>query len=332
MWPHKDVIEIVCRYVRATVPRSVRSVQKYYCAFAYIDYDARMEPSTKVIFLNAGTETRKAFLLGIGDTPHTWYHTKNIALHISSANEVTFVRRNKPIDWTGARVFTRLRGTDNQFCGILYDYFAHHHIPANDPINHSYENSAEKISQMPLLALHGIRIPETFIFREESYARNQAYIEERLTFPVVFKTDGSRGRNVHFAENVEELRRLVATKRPEVLALVQPFIENTFDTRTIVAFGEVLGSIKRTRTSGYLNNIAQGALPEVYTLTDAEKAVAIHAAHVCGIDVAGVDMIHTPEGPIILEINKSPQIHGFESVNGFKVFEKIARLMMEKMK
>ncbi len=298
----------------------------------YIDYDARMETSTKVIFLNAGTETRKAFLLGIGDTPHKWYHTKNIALHISPTHEVTFVRRNKPIDWTGARVFTRLRGTDNQFCGILYDYFLHHHIPASDPINHSYENSAEKISQMSLLAMNGIRVPESFIFREESFARNQAYIEERLSFPVVYKTDGSKGRNVHIANTVEELRALVASKQPQVLALVQPFIENTFDTRTIVAFGEVLGSIKRTRTTGYLNNIAQGAIPEVYTLTDTEKEIAIRAAQVCGIDVAGVDMIHTEEGPVVLEVNKSPQVQGFESVHHFKVFEKIARLMMEKMK
>ena len=291
-----------------------------------------METSVKVIFLNAGTETRKAFLAGIGDTPYKWYHTKNIALHISAKGEVIFLRKNKQIDWTGARVFTRLRGSDNQFCGILYDYFAYHHIPASDPINRSYENSAEKISQMSLLAMNGIRVPESFIFREESYAKNQAYIEEHLTFPLVYKTDGSRGRNVHFVENVEELRALIAKKQPEILALVQPFIPNTFDTRTIVAFGEVLGSIKRTRTTGYLNNIAQGAVPEVYTLTDVEKEVAIRSAQICGTDVAGVDMIHTEEGPIVLEVNKSPQIHGFESVHHFKVFEKIAHLMLERMK
>lgn len=290
-----------------------------------------MNSNKKIIFLNAGTETRKAFIRGIGDTPYEWYHTKNIALHISPQGEVIFLRRNKHIDWTGACVFTRLRGTDKQFCGILYDYFAYHHIPASDPINQSYENSAEKISQMSLLAMNGIRVPESFIFREESYARNQAYIEKHLTFPLVYKTDGSRGRNVHFVESVEELRTFISAKQPEILALVQPFIQNTFDTRTIVAFGEVLGSIKRTRTSGFLNNIAQGAVPEVYTLTDAEKEVAILATQVCGTDVAGVDMIHTEEGPIVLEVNKSPQIHGFESVHDFKVFEKIAELMLERM-
>ena len=323
-------------YVQESYGRSWDSIEPTYnehvSKILHIDYDTRMETSKKIIFLNAGTLTRKAFLNGIGDTPYAWYHTKNIALHVSGEGKVIFVRRNKPIDWTGACVFTRLRGTDNQFCGIMYDYFAHHHIPASDPINRSYENSAEKISQMSLLAMHDIRVPESFIFREESYARNQAYIEERLIFPVVYKTDGSKGRNVHFAENVEKLRALVAAKRPNILALVQPFIQNTFDTRTIVAFGEVLGSIKRTRTSGYLNNIAQGAVPEVFTLTDEEKEVAIRAAYVCGTDVAGVDMIHTTEGPIVLEVNKSPQIHGFESVHDFKVFEKIAQLMLERMK
>ena len=115
-----------------------------------------------------------------------------------------------------------------------------------------------------------------------------------------------------------------------MLALVQPFIPNSFDTRTIVAFGNILGSIKRERTSGYLNNVAQGATPSRYALTEAEERIAINAARVCGIDIAGVDMIHTTDGPIVIEVNKSPQIQGFESVHEFKVFTKIAELAAQK--
>lgn len=286
-----------------------------------------MEEKRKYIFLNAGTETRRALVAGIGDFPYEWYHTKNMILHINKDGKPIFVYENVPVDFNSAHVFTRLRANDQQFCGILYDYFRHHHIPASDPINHSYENSAEKVSQMLLLSLAGIRVPETIIFREEGYHSNRAYIEKNCTFPLVFKTDGSKGKNVHYVDTTEELGALVVKKRQHVRALIQPFIENTFDTRTIVAFGKILGSIKRTRTGGHLNNIAQGAEASLYELTEAEQEIAIHSARVCGIDVAGVDMIHTEAGPVILEVNKSPQVHGFESVHKFKVFEKVAELM-----
>jgi RimK family alpha-L-glutamate ligase len=297
------------------------------CYFKSFLYDCGMNNERKFVFLNAGTETRKALIAGIGDSLYEWYHTKNMILHINKEGTPLFVYKNSPISFDGAHVFTRLRAQDQQFCGILYDYFKHNHIPANDPINHSYENSAEKISQMLLLALAGIRIPETIIFREEGYRKNRAYIEEHCIFPLVFKTDGSKGKNVHYVTTIEELDELVDKKKPYIRALTQPFIPNTFDTRTIVAFGTVLGSIKRARTEGHLNNIAQGAQASPYELSEDEKNSAIRSAEICGIDVAGVDIIHTPDGPIVLEVNKSPQVHGFESVHTFKVFEKVAELM-----
>lgn len=284
----------------------------------------------KYILINAGTKTRRAFINGLQNTPTEHFASKKILLHIDTKGTPHFIYNNIPISFENARIFTRLRATDQQFCGILYDYLRHNHIAANDPINHSYANSAEKISQMLILAQQGIRIPETFIFREESFASNEKYILEHTAYPLIYKTDGSRGRNVHYIETPEELKNTILNKKPHVLALIQPFIHNEFDTRTIVAFGEVLGTIKRSRTNGYLNNIAQGATASSYTLTEEEIQIAIRASEVCGIDVAGVDMIHTEAGPIVLEVNKSPQIQGFESVHDFKVFTKVAECMHKK--
>ncbi|MFZ2252962.1 MAG: hypothetical protein WAW13_02170 [Minisyncoccia bacterium] len=289
-----------------------------------------MSQTKKCILLNTGVETRTAFEAGLTDSHTERYHSKKIVLHINEAGVPNFICKNDLIDFTNSFVFMRLRGTDPHFCGMMYAYFAHHNIPVNDPINRSHPYSAEKISQMLFLSLGGIRIPETIIFREESYAANRDYILSHTVFPLVYKIDGSKGRDVHIAHTIDELDTLVQNKRPRRLALIQPFIENTFDTRTLVAFDEVLGSIKRTRASGYLNNIAQGATASPMELTQTEKAVAQVATKVCGIDFGGVDMIHTPEGPIVLEVNKSPQIGGFESVHQFKVFTKIAELMQKK--
>jgi RimK family alpha-L-glutamate ligase len=283
----------------------------------------------KCIILNAGSETRRSLREGLGEVSSVWYKTKRMGLHLQGGT-ATFLYKNLPVDWSDSFVFTRLRATDQHFCGILYDYFSLRGIPANDPINKSYAYSAEKISQMLTLSLNGLPIPETFIFREESFKMNRAYFEEHISFPCVYKTDGSKGRNVHYVTNWAELEALVLKKKPQVLALVQPFIENEFDTRTIVVYGEIQGSIKRARTHGYLNNIAQGAIPTPYELTSEATRIAIESAKVCGIDLAGVDMIHTPEGPVVIEVNKSPQVKGFESVQSFKVFTRAGEIMKKK--
>ena len=302
----------------------------YPLRFSNFLYYLPMSQTKKCILLNTGMHTRTAFEAGLEGTPMERYHSKGIILHINEAGVPNFICKNNLIDFTNSFVFMRLRGTDPHFCGMMYTYFAHHHIPVNDPINRSHPYSAGKISQMLLLSLGGIRIPETIIFREESYATNRDYILSHTTFPLVYKVDGSKGKDVHIAHTIAELDTLVQNKRPTRLALIQPFIENTFDTRTLVAFNEVLGSIKRTRTSGYLNNISQGAAASPMELNDTEKVTAQAATKICGIDFGGVDMIHTPLGPIVLEVNKSPQIDGFESVHHFKVFTKIAELMRKK--
>ncbi len=279
------------------------------------------------LLLNVGTKTRKDLVAGLGETPYKRYKTKRMLLHITKSGEIIFLARNKPINFSNVVVFSRLRASDQHFSGMLYEYFKHHDIPANDPIQLSYPYSAEKISQMLLLALHQIRIPESFIFREESFEANRAYLESHIPFPAVYKTDGSQGKNVHVMGSFEELEAFIAQKPKQLLALVQPFIENTFDTRTLVAYDTIFGTIKRTRKDGYLNNIAQGAIATRYELTDAEKQIAIEASKACRIDFGGVDMIHTPEGPVVLEVNKSPQIAGFESAHDFKVFTRLAEVM-----
>lgn len=327
-----DIYVTILYYIKSFTysPECISTADFFIVPFHYFLYYFTMEYET-CILLNAGTKTRKAFAEGLGSTRLKRYQTPRLALHITKEGLPFFLHRNKPIKWGNACVYIRLCGTDEQFCGILYDYFLHLNIPANDPIHSSYTHSAEKISQMLKLALNGIPIPESFIVREESFAKNISYIGSHITFPLIYKTDGSHGEQVSYVESREALQKHIDKKQPYELALIQPFIQNTFDTRTIVAFGEVLGTIKRTRTQGYLNNVSQGALAEKYELTDAEKLIALNAASVCGIDVAGVDMIHTPDGPVVLEVNKSPQIEGFESVHDFKVFSRVASIMMKKI-
>ena len=283
----------------------------------------------KIIVLNGGSATRKAFQSGAGDLPVEYYHSKNICLHIKSTGEIIFIHDNQPIDFQDSYVFTRLRATDAQFCGILYEHLEALGIPTSDKINLSYKNSEEKISQMTRFARTGIKIPETIIAREESYLKNKDYINKHITFPLVYKNDGSRGNNVFKVEDKEDLEKIITAKKPHELFLLQEYIENTFDTRTLVAYGEILGSIKRSAAPGeFLNNVAKGATVDSYELTDEEKLIAIKATAVTKLDFGGVDIIHTTNGPLVIEVNKAPQIKGFESIHGSEfVFKRIAELI-----
>jgi RimK family alpha-L-glutamate ligase len=288
----------------------------------------------KIIIVNGGSKTRRAFLSGLTTTTLESHKMKDMIVHIHTDNSVVFLDKNIPIDFTDSYVFTRVRGSDEHFCGILYEHLQDLGVPASDPINLSYKMSEAKISQMPRLARAGITVPETIIARRESYLANKDYISSHISFPLVYKTEGSQGDAVFKINTEEELDLKIEAEKKYELFILQTLIPNTFDTRTIVAYGTILGSIKRSAQNGnFLNNVAKGAAVESFTLNIAERTVALTVARVCKIDVGGVDIIHTENGPVVLEINKSPQITGFESIHGeHTVFSTVAKLIEELQK
>ncbi len=282
----------------------------------------------KIIILNGGSKTRRAFTGGLTSSILESHKTKNMVVHVK-AHTVTFLDKNIPIDFTDSYVFTRIRGIDEHLCGILYEHLEDIGIQASDPITLSYKKSEEKISQMPRLSRNNITVPNTIIARTNSYIVNKDYITTNIQFPLVFKTDGSQGDAVFKINSQVELDTKIENADPNELFILQGLIPNTFDTRTIVAYGTILGSIKRSAQPGqFLNNVAKGAIVDTYSLTQEEIALVIKVAKVCKIDVGGVDIIHTERGPVVLEINKSPQIAGFEKIHGENiVFKTVAQLI-----
>lgn len=284
----------------------------------------------RILLLNGGPKTQRAFEMGVENTNVETRRSKEIILHIKKNLTQSYINRNEEIVLdTDMYVFTRLNATDSHFCGILYEHLVANGIKASDPINLSFKMAEEKIAQMPRLARAGIQIPETIIAREESYEANKEYILQNISFPCVFKTDGKKGDAVFKIDSPEELEEKIASKRTHELFLIQEFIPNTFDTRTLIAYGKVLGTIKRTAQAGnFYNNVSKGASVEMYTLTEAESDVALRSTKACKLDFGGVDIIHTQNGPVVLEVNKSPQIKGFESIYGKRfVFKEIAKII-----
>ncbi len=279
-----------------------------------------------IFLLNAGTRTRRSFERGLSNTPVTHLKTKNVIAHLKAGEALRFMTDGVAIDFSDSYVFTRLRANDALFCGILYEHLSALGIPASDPITLSYPHAEEKIAQMPRFFRAGLRIPDTIIAREESYTENRDYILHNIEFPCIYKLDGSQGRNVHLVRSLEELDALIEQKPRGLRFLLQAYIPNSFDTRTLVAYGRILGTIKRSAAPGsFLNNVSQGASVEAFSLTAEEAPIALRATALAGLDFGGVDLIHTQDGPIILEVNKSPQITGFERIYGAdSVFKTIA--------
>ncbi len=286
----------------------------------------------QLILANAGTQTRRAFIAGAGDTPVLSIKTKSMILLLGYSEPISFIYKGVPVDFTDSVVFTRLRANDALFCGILYEHLKALGIPASDPINHAFPNAEEKIAQMARFVRAGVPIPKTIIAREEGYRKNRDVILEHVSFPLVYKLDGSQGNHVHKINSVEELDAAIAAKPAHERFILQELIPNTFDTRTLVAFNTVLGSIKRVGQDGsFHNNVSKGAAVEAHHLTETETALALAATKATDIDFGGVDMIATETGYVVIEVNKSPQVAGFERVFGAGyVFSKIAALLTER--
>jgi ribosomal protein S6--L-glutamate ligase len=175
----------------------------------------------------------------------------------------------------------------------------------------------DKLRAHQLLACEGIGLPVT-VFGDNP--DDTADLLDMLGPPphVIKLTEGSQGAGVMLTEKpsasraaVEALRGLYAN------FVVQEFIaeaEGT-DLRCFVVGNRVVASMKRQAPEGdFRSNLHRGGSAEAVTASDEEKDVAIRAAQVLGLGVAGVDLIGSARGPLVLEVNSTPGLEGIEAV------------------
>jgi len=101
--------------------------------------------------------------------------------------------------------------------------------------------------------------------------------------------------------------------------IVQEFIKESSgsDIRAFVVDGRVVGAMKRQAKDGeFRSNLHRGGTATVIQLTDEEETVALKAAKAMSLDIAGVDMLQSDRGPLILEVNSSPGLEGIEEATG----------------
>jgi RimK family alpha-L-glutamate ligase len=163
---------------------------------------------------------------------------------------------------------------------------------------------------------------------------------EQLNFPVILKgSSGDRGTNVFKIDNIKQLEKKVRELRKLEIEggkryMLQEFIPNNGDLRILVLGDKVLGAMKRTSQNfekEFRNNFSVGGKVEVVEIPESIKKLAIKAAKVCGLLVAGVDVVYRDDDvnkPVIWEVNKGPQFWGFMEATGIDVPKEIINFLI----
>lgn len=193
----------------------------------------------------------------------------------------------------------------------------------------------DKLRTHQLLAAQGIDLPTTV------FGDNPDDTVDLLSMlgppPHVIKlNEGTQGAGVMLTEKpsasrgvIEALRGLYAN------FLVQEFVAEAkgADLRCFVVGGQVVAAMRRQAEQGeFRSNLHRGGTAIPAIANAAEQAAAVRAAKVLGLGVAGVDLIHSDRGPLILEVNSSPGLEGIESASSVDIAGKIVEYIAKRQK
>ena len=182
----------------------------------------------------------------------------------------------------------------------------------------------DKLRSMQLLSKYGVGIPKTVV------SRNTTDIDDLLecigSLPVIIKlASGTHGNGVVLAETKKAaksvLQAFYLTNDDGTNILLQEFIKESAgtDIRAFVVGGRVVASMKRqSLDDDFRSNLHKGGEGTPIKLTDDEKKIAIKAAKAMGLNIAGVDLMRSSRGALVLEVNASPGF-GIEKVTGRNV-------------
>jgi len=179
--------------------------------------------------------------------------------------------------------------------------------------------SRDKLRSLQLLARKGIGLPVT------GFAHSTQYTDDLIQLvggsPLVVKMiEGTQGVGVVLAETKKAAQSVVQAFRSlKANILVQEFIKESSgrDIRCWVIGEKVVAAMLRQGPEGeFRSNLHRGGRAEAVRITPEERSTAVRAAKIMGLRVAGVDMLRSNHGPVIMEVNSSPGLEGIEKTTG----------------
>ena len=233
-------------------------------------------------------------------------------------------------------LFFRTTGKHWEEVDLIINSITRDDVVVIDPlVRYGKPDMACKAWQMLMLEKAGIEVPKT-IYGSLWYLYEKS---KDLVFPLIIKgSGGDRGTRVFKVDNLVEMEKLVRDLRKSETDegkryMLQEYIPNDGDFRVLVLGEKVLGVMKRSSQSvaEFKNNYSAGGKVEVAELPEEIKQLALKAAKVCGLAVAGVDVAFRDNDlkkPIIWEVNKGPQFKGFMQATGIDVPAEIVKFLV----
>ena len=190
--------------------------------------------------------------------------------------------------------------------------------------------SRDKFKCIQHLIEHNISVPTTYF--SDDLHEAERYVKYKLGYPFILKLiEGTQGVGVFLIGDEETAQRyfdLYSDSRHKVI--LQKFVSESFgrDIRIIVVGDEVVAAMERVASNDeFRSNIHRGGMGKPVELSDEEKKIAISAAKTLNLKVAGVDIIRSENGPLLLEVNSSPGLEGIEKTTQINVAGAIIKLV-----
>lgn len=186
--------------------------------------------------------------------------------------------------------------------------------------------SRDKLRSLQLLSRKGIGMPITGFSRSPDDVRDLIKIASGA--PLVIKlVEGTQGIGVVLAETTQAAESVIeAFMGLKANIMVQEYIKesNGEDIRCFVIGDKVVAAMKRKAKEGeFRSNLHRGGTAELIKITPEERRTALKAASVMGLNVAGVDILRSERGPLVVEVNSSPGLEGIETATGEDIASKI---------
>lgn len=188
--------------------------------------------------------------------------------------------------------------------------------------------SRDKLRSLQILSRAGVGLPKT-IFTD--YTNDVGHVIDSVGgTPLVIKLlEGTQGLGVVLADTKNAAKSVLeAFNGLEARVIVQQFIKEAggADIRAFVVDGVVVGAMKRQGKEGeFRSNLHQGGTASIIELSDEEENTALKAAKAMGLGIAGVDMLQSEKGPLVLEVNSSPGLEGIETATKKDIAREIIR-------
>jgi len=194
--------------------------------------------------------------------------------------------------------------------------------------SHAITVARDKLRALQLLSRHQVPFPPTVFVRSGDEVLTA--VERVGGAPVIVKlVEGTQGVGVILAETSKVAQAIVETlSTVGKNVLIQKFVEESRgrDVRAFIVGGRVVAAMRRTALGDeYRSNVHRGARAEGIALSSAYETVALRAAEIMGLEVAGVDMLEGNDGPQVMEVNSSPGLEGIEGASRVDVASAMIR-------